>query len=363
MQMFWGARACPGLCQEDWQVTSLTAIFGNSDEKPKEESEKLLQLYWNRAELKKEFAGLRDEQFRLKERVKQEQGATARVQQKLDHLERLLNDPEWVYNVIIHYQLQQLNNRCQSKLEKFAEQLKQQREQRQHNQLVGSWNERRAQEAADIERQIVERRMQTQMLEDKLQAERHRLATMSGFLKMFRRRSLTALLDSLAGSIESGQRDEEQLLLQFDEIQNRVPPNIEGLDIPAKRLINFTILAFAQQLYLHYDEDGVAEMAKEASEKSVGAVNYGGKKECNFIVGRVLKLMESFDKATDFADVLQNRAKLIAEKAKFRSNDDAVPVSRSVATLFKISKKGVIKESDANLLGENYYNLSAILSR
>ena len=37
-------------------MTSLTAIFGRSDEKPQENSEKLLQLYWNRAELKKEYA-------------------------------------------------------------------------------------------------------------------------------------------------------------------------------------------------------------------------------------------------------------------------------------------------------------------
>jgi hypothetical protein len=344
-------------------VTSLTAIFGNSDEKPEEESEKLLQLYWNRAELKKEFAELRNEQFRLQECVKQEEGATARVQQKLDHLERLLLDPEWVYNVIIYYQLKQLSLRCQSKLEKFAEQLKQQREERQHNRLVGSWNERRAQEAAGIERQIVEQRMQTQMLEDQLQAERHRLATMRGFLKIFRRRSLTALLDNLAESIDSAQHQEQQLLLQFEEVQNRIPPDTEGLDVSSKRLINFTILAFAQHLYLHYDVDGIAEMAKEASEKSVGAVNYGGKKECDVIVGRALKLADSFDKAADFADILQQRAKLIAAKATFRSDDDAVPTSRSVATLYTINKKGVIKEKDANLLGENYCNLSAILSR
>ena len=63
-------------------MTSLTAIFGNSEEKPQEDSEKLLQLYWNRAELKKEFADLRNEKFRLQERIKQHEGATARVHQK-----------------------------------------------------------------------------------------------------------------------------------------------------------------------------------------------------------------------------------------------------------------------------------------
>lgn len=344
-------------------MTSLTAIFGNSDEKPEEESEKLLELYWNRAELKKEFAGLRNEQFRLQDRIKQQEGATARVQQKLDHLEQLLNDPEWVYNVVICYQLKNLNRRCQSRLEKFAEELKQQREQRQHSQLLTNWNERRAEESADIERSIGEQRMQVQLLEDQLTSERHRLMSMSGFLKIFRRRSVTAMLDNLAASIETAQRTEEELLRRFDEVQKRVPPDTEGLDIPTKRLINFMILAFAQQLYLHFSADDLAEMAKEAAEKSVAAINYGGKEECNIIVARVARRADSFDKATEFADILQQRARLIAEKAVFRNESDAVPVSDTVATVFGISAKGVIKTTDANLLGENYWNLVSILSR
>jgi len=344
-------------------VTSLTAIFGNSDEKPEEESEKLLQLYWNRAELKKEFAEMRTEQFRLQDLVKQQEGATARVQQKLDHLENLLHDPEWVYNVIIYYQMRHLNTRCQSKIEKFAEQLKQQREQRQHSQQLENWNENRAQEAAAVEREIGEQRMQVQLLEDRLQAERHRLATMSGFLKIFRRRSVTAILDNLADSIDSAQQQEEMLLLQYDEVQNRLPPDIEGLNNATKRLINFMILAFAQQLYLHFSKDGLAGMAKEAGDKSVGAINYGGKTECDLIIARVHKSVDSFEKAADFAEILQQRAKLIAEKAIFRSDDDAVPVSSSVATVFAISGKGAIKKKDANLLGENYWNLSGIVSR
>ena len=344
-------------------MTSLTAIFGNSDEQPEEESEKLLELYWNRAELKKEFAGLRDEQFRLQERLKQQEGATARVHQKLDHLEQLLSDPEWVYNVIIYYQLRNLNLRCQGRLEKFAEELKQQREQRQHGQRLSSWNERRAEEAAGIERSIGEQRMQVQKLEDQLMSERHRLMSTSGFLKIFRRKSATAILDNLAATIETAQRSEEELLRRYDEVQNRVPPDTEGLDVPTKRLINFMILAFAQHLYIHFSADDLAGMAKDAAEKSVGAINYGGKEECDIIVRRVGKRSDSFDKATEFADILQQRAKLIAEKATFRSDGDAVPVSGTVATVFGISAKGVIKTTDANLLGENYWNLSTILSR
>jgi hypothetical protein len=344
-------------------VTSLTAIFGSTPERPEEESEKLLNLYWNRAELKKEFAGLRKEQFRLQDLVKQHESATLRVQQKLDHLEHLLLDPEWVYNVVVYYQFRALNLRCQSKVEKFAEQLKQQREQRLHSQQVDQWNQHRAEEAAAVERQIGEQRMEVQLLEDQLQHERHRLATMGGLTKLFRGRSLTQNLDAIAARIDAAQKNEEALLLRFDEIQNRLPPDNHGLDIPTKRTINFMILSFAQQLYLHFSDCDLAGMAKEAGDKSVGAINYGGKKNCDELVARVDKRLRKFEKLSDFADILQQRAKLIAEKALFRSDSDAVPTSGSVATIFDISRRGVVREKETNLLGENYWNLSEILSR
>lgn len=344
-------------------MSSLTAIFGNSEEKPQEDSEKLLQLYWNRAELKKEFADLRSEKYRLQERIQEQEGATARVQQKLDHIEQLLLDPEWVYNVIIYYQLKHLNLHCQDKLEKFAEQLKQQREKREHGRLLQEWNDRRAAEAADVEQQIGQLRMQVQMLEDRLQAEQHRLVTMNGFVRLFRRRSVTAALDKLAAEIDAAHKQERELLLELDEIQNREPPDTRGLDVATKRLINYMIMSFAQHMYLHFEPDGLVGLAKEAGDKSLGAINYGGMGDCNAIIERVRKRLAAFEKATDFADALKQRAKLIAEKAVFRGDDDAVPISGSIATVFDLSEPGKVKQIDANLLGENYWNLSMIVSR
>jgi len=344
-------------------VTSLTAIFGGAQEKPAEESDKLLNLYWNRAELKKEFASLRSEQFSLKDCIKSQEGATVRIQQKLDHLEQLLLDPEWVYNVVTYYQLQALNLRCKSKLEKFAEQLKQQREQKQNKRQLADWNERRAEESAEIETQIGDKRMQVQTLEDQLQFERQRLHSMSGLVRVFRRRSVMKTLDKLAETIDRTQLEEEQLLLRYDEVQKRQVPDAQGLDVPTKRLINCMILAFAQQLYLHFEPDGLVGMAKESGEKSVGAINYGSKKDSDRVIARVHKRAQSFEKESEFADVLRQRAHLIAEKALYCNDDDAVPSSSTVATVFAISEQGAVKTSDGDLLGENYWGLAGILSR
>ncbi|MGH8221552.1 MAG: hypothetical protein ACREQZ_01130 [Woeseiaceae bacterium] len=343
-------------------MSSLTAIFGSSDERS-QDSEKLLHLYWNRAELKKEFAGMRKEQYKLKDRIKQQEGATARLQQKLDHLEELLVDPQWAHNVIAFYQLRGLALRCERKLARFAEQLKQQREQKQHNSILVAWNEQRARDRRSLEHKLLNQRDRAQLLEDKLQAERHRLMSMSGFLKVFRRRSVTAMLDDLAAQVEAAKQEESAAAAALEEVNKRKPPENQGLDTATKRSINLMILSFAQQLYLHFSDDDLAKLAKETSDKSVGAINYGNRDDCNELLTRVQRRLEAMEKSTDFAGVLQKRAKMLGENATFREESDAVPIAASVATVYNIDGNALVHKSEANILGENYWGISKILSR
>lgn len=340
----------------------LAGLFGNNEEQ-EQDSDKLLNLYWNRAELKKEFAGLRKEQFRLQDQVKQQEGATARLQQKLEYLENLLIDPEWSASVVVFYQLRGLAQRCERKLSRFAEQLKQQREQKQHNSLLVGWNDERTRETRVVERSLAKLREQVAGLEEKLNVERARLVSMSGFLRIFRRRSVAAVLDGIRTEMAEAQQQELELLDQLQQIKDRRPPENQGLDIPTKRSINSLILAYAQQLYLHLDDADFAVMVKEANDKSVGAVRYGGPAECEHMLKRIQRRIEAMERSNDVASVLQTRSRLIAEKATYRAEDDAVPVATSVATLFDIDGQGQVTTSKANLLGENYWGVAKYLSR
>ena len=343
-------------------MSGLTAIFGNSGEKA-QDSEKLLHLYWNRAELKKQFAGMRKEQYKLKDKLKQQEGATARLQQKLDHLEALLIDPEWAGNAVVFYQLRGLALHCQRKLSKFSEQLKQQREQRVHNSLLVAWNEERARELKVLERELVATREFVQRVDGQLQGERDRLLSMSGFLKIFRRRAVTATLENFGKQIDAANERERSLLQRLDEIRNRKPPENQGLDVGSKRSINFMILSLGQQLFLLFADDDLALMAKEASEKSVGAINYGNRRECEQLLARIREKSESVDQNADFASILQQRAKLISEQALFRNDGDAVPIAASISTVFDIDGEGTVEKTDVSLLGENYWGIAKILSR
>lgn len=344
-------------------VVSITTIFRNEPEQPPQDTDKLVDLFRNRAELKKEFAALRNEKYELQDRIKTHQGATERAQQKLNHIESLLLDPEWVHNVVVFYQMRRLAAHCEAKVERFAEQLKQQREQRVHNKVLVAWNEERKQSAEKVQAKIGEQRLRVQMLEDQLQSERHKLLTMGIISKLLRGRSQASQVESIEASIVAAQTREQELLQELESIERLNPPAHMGLDISAKRTINFMILAFAQQLYLDYVEDNLVEMAKESSEKSVGAVNYGTKYECDELLKRLTRRREEVEQAGDFAELLKTRAKMIAKHALFRNDDDAVPVPATVATIFDIDPNGVVHQSDASLLGENYFGLAKVVSR
>ncbi|MCH5376309.1 MAG: hypothetical protein JJ992_20250 [Planctomycetes bacterium] len=201
------------------------------------------------------------------------------------------------------------------------------------------------------------------MLEGQLQAERNRLQSMNGLSKLMHGKAQASCIESIEATLSAARSRENELLGELNEIESREPPPHEGLDIAAKRSINFMILSFVQQLYLDYYEDSLATMAKEASDKSVGAVNYGSKLDCDEILERLTARREEVERHEPATATLQERARQIARHAQFRSDDEAVPTSASVATVFDIMGNGAISRIDANLLGENYFKVTGVLSR
>ncbi len=343
-------------------MASRQPIFGAASEHG-DDNEKLVELFRNRAELKKEFAALSKERHRLQQLIKEQQGATARMTQRLEHLESLLVDPEWVHTVVVFYQLRALNRRCQGKLAKFAEQLKQQREKRVRDAQLRVWRDTCNDRRAKLDRKLDKLREKLRLLEGQLQAERQRAESMSGLSKLLRGRTASGELVELEAQVDATKQAEQALLDKVEAVEKAEPPDPPGLSIAEKRLINFMIVAFAQQLYLQFEDRNLVALVKESSEKSVGAINYGSKGDCDQLLRRIAEHVDAMEKAGDYADVLKRRAELIAEHALFKEDDDAAPIAGTVATVFGINANGVVTKLDANLVGDNYWGIANVLSR
>jgi hypothetical protein len=344
-------------------MASLNGIFKAVPETSEQDSDKLVDLFRNRVELKKEFAALRDEKYRLQDRVKEHCASIERVEQKFNHLESLLLDPEWVHNVVTFYQLRRLATHCAARLARFAEQLKQQREKRALDSVLDPWRAEQEQARAAAEASIGEHCLHLQRLEDRLQAERHRFDMMGSLSRILKGKAHSQVIVNIERSISEAHAKKSELLDELERVESAEAPPSPGLDVSAKRSINFMILAYAQQLYVQYFEDNLVNLAKEAGEKSVGAVSYGNKDDCDEILARLAACREESRQIHDATGTLQMRAQLIADEASFGRNDDAVPVPASVGTVFDINEDGVVSKIYANLLGENYFGLAKVMSR
>ena len=344
------------------KATAKTSLFGTASLEEAGD-EKLRDLYWNRAQLKQQFAEKEDENHRLKKLLEEQEGSVARAEQKLEHLENLLLDPEWVHNIVVHYQLRGLSARCCRMLATFAEQLKQQREERRHKMVVAEWNETRKNDLAVAEQALMAHRADLNDIENQITAEHLRVESMNGLSKLLRGRQSSAVIDELEAQVAVARERDAELLGAVEVIRKREPPPVPGLDIKAKRSINFMILAFAQDLLLRFSDANFAAMVRESSEKSAGAIKYGSPADCSKLLRQVATETRRIEDRADTPDALKARAARIAEHADFTADDEAVPVPGTVAAVFAFDANGGVRTSDINILGQDYWQLTRVVSR
>jgi hypothetical protein len=327
------------------------------------EDSKLHDLYRSRAALKKKFAAADLENRRLRQIVKKQQGSTALVEQKLEHLETLLRDPQWVHNLVVFYQLRGLNARCCDKLETFAAQLKLRNDKRRRAQVLGKWQARRSAKFKHIAAALARQRNEMKAIESQVNAERANIESMNRFSKLLKGRQSTGALDTLEEQFAAAREREAELVCKLEQVKGLQPPEVPGVETGAKRSINFMILAFAQDLLLRFSDRNFAAMVREASAAPPGEIQYGSPGDCARLLQQLAEETARIEKLSDSAAVLKERATRIAEHADFASPDDAIPAAGTVAAVFAFDSNANVETTDWDLLGQDYWGLSGVTVR
>ena len=168
-----------------------------------DEQERLLKLYWNRAELKKELASLDDQLYQLRDRLKQQEAATQRAVDERESLETLLGNPELGFGALVHFQLNGLWRACHVQLEQFSGELRRQQEDRERKRQLVEFHQERQTRAQLAAERLAEATEALGVEEATETALRGQLAAATGFWYYFRRRRLN---DQLARQVaQAGQ--------------------------------------------------------------------------------------------------------------------------------------------------------------
>jgi hypothetical protein len=344
------------------------AFLERHDQDP---AEQLLKLYWNRAGVKRELKAVKRERFELLDKLKEQEGAILRAQEQLEGLERLLTNPLAAANAMVYFQLRHLWRVGAQRLEQFGKELQLQREKRERAQLHESAlakRKRRLEAVKEKLRGLVDKR---RLVEEEGRRLEQNLQQMNAFLRLFRGPRARAQIAGLASGRQMLDEKMNELRELDERIQGEPLPEPEGLSVESRRLINAAVIALAQHLVLHFSEHDLASLAKSATERAVGDMKFGDRRDCDRMVERIRERIEELKQQKTLADQVKKRADQLLSDAKYRNDTDSVPMVECTPVISRgptpqpndndLSRRSTDAPLRLNVLVDDYWDLFSVL--
>jgi hypothetical protein len=328
------------------------------------DEERLMQLFQNRAGLKKAYADLKDEFHLLRDRLKQQEGATIRVQEQLDALGDLLGDPKTGFGALVFFQLRALWKTCHQQLSAFATDLARQQEAREL-----------AKHQADIE---AEKNSRLAASDQRLQAaaadadaQRRRLAEhqaeidrLTAFWHYFKRRRARAALESLRSQVVAADAAVGDLHAERSAIEREAAPEFPGISLAARRNINLAIISYAELLCEHVEAFGLTTRAKESVARRVHEMSFGSRADCEGYMQRVQKAMAAVLNQKQMTAAVKTKLERLRATSEYRNSADTVPTADSLVAMPDPDPEKPRAAPPAwNVLAEDYWDLYTVLLR
>ena len=295
------------------------------------EDERVLLLFKNRAELKKAYSELQDEVHRLKDRIKQQEGATARVQEMLGGLETRLGLVETAYPALVFYQLRALWQSGREILERFVAVLARQQEERERRAFLAQCNRRLFVRRRSVEDGL--RAAETELAHERQRESElaHERAKLTRFWHFFKRRQTEHRLSLARTAASAAEQRLVQARAAAEQLLAEATPQFPGLSIQARRAINLAAIAYAEVLCWRLAETPIVALAREATARREAADNYGDRDACEALIASIDRARVSLSAKDNLAREVQARAERLKSIAHYRDPADTTPVPESIA--------------------------------
>ena len=331
------------------------------------DEERLMQLFQNRAGLKKAYADLKDEFHLLRDRLKQQEGATIRVQEQLDTLGELLADPRTGFGALVFFQLRGLWKTCHQQLSGFATDLTRQAEIRETAKHKSECEAAKNARLADVDGRLRTASADADQQRERLGHAQSEILRLTAFWNYFKRRRLQKSLETLRQHLVLADAAVGDLHAERSALVNEALPEFPGISLTARRNINLAIISYAESLCEHVDAYGLAARAKEAVARRVHEMSFGTRADCESYMQRVQKAQAAVANHKQITAGVRVKLERLRATGEYRNAADTVPTADSLAAAAveiepAHGAKGAAPVS-WNVLAEDYWDLYSLLLR
>lgn len=325
------------------------------------EDERLLQLYWNRAELKKELVRLQGERDRLLELIQRQEGIALKQREQMERLEQYLGEPDNAVHALVYFQLRSLWRTGAAKVAQFSEQLRRQQEERERRRQLIEFDQAKCRQLADIDAALSEAKLNVERMEARLKQLEARLGALKGFWNYFRRRRTAEEISTLRSKWDVAVTQVTDLSDDRADIESREAPPFAGMSVEGRRMVNTAVIAFAQHLTLNLSTGGLAMLAKETATKQVFDMRFGSREDCIKLMEQLKEAMRYLERQAEDLRGLKQSTEALRAAAVYRSDVDTIPLTDSIGTLPPSSAtlRGAqsIDRAAVNVLVDDYWEV------
>ena len=318
-----------------------------------EEDGRVLNLFRNRAELKKAYGDLQGEIHQLKDRVKQQEGATARVQEMLERLEGRLSEPLSGQQALVFYQLRDLWKTGSELIQSLIGELSAQQEDRERRLFLSDFNRRQFEQRQSVEHALNSAQIVAADVRAKLSELQKARARADRWWHYFRRRELDRKLAAMQAESLGANQSLAEARQAFDSVANLEAPEFPGLSVESRRAINLAAIAYAEVLALRLVRTPLLQMASEATRRREPADTYGDVATCTALMAQIARAKLALAGRGSASPDVKQRSERLRGCARFRTAHDVVPTEDSVQAPAEAAAPPV--------LADDYWDLRRLL--
>lgn len=303
---------------------------GRGSTPPLEEDGRVLHLFRNRAELKKAYGELQDEIHRLRDRVKQQEGVTSRVQDMLEELEKRLASVPSGFTALVFYQLRDLWTSGRELIGQMVGDLVAQQEERERRMFFADFNRQQFARRQQAEQVLREAEGVAADVRGKLAELNAARARASAWWRYFRRRELDRRIHAMNAELRTATATLDEARAAHEAVAAEQPPEFPGLSVESRRAINLAAIGYAELLCVRLSTTPLLNLAREAIRRREPRDDYGDQPACLAMMTDIARAKAILQNRAQVAQDVRQRSERLRAHAKYRSPVDTVPTDDSV---------------------------------
>lgn len=338
----------------------------NATETPPEDG-RVVELFRSRAELRKQHEELGAEMQRLRDRNKQQEAATGRVQEMLESLEKRLEAADTGLSTLVFYHLRALWGDGREIIGLLVQDLAAKQEERERKAWALEGNRKQFQVRQSAEQQLRQAESSMVAARQQIVAFDAKLAKLDKWWHRWQRPKVAAKRPALQAAVDSAEANLHGARARCEQLEKAGAAEFPGLSVEARRAVNLAAIACAEVLCLRLARTSLVSSARAAMARREAVEYYGDLAACVSIMSDIVKARNLLKQRAGITQEVQQRTARLRATAAYLGEFETVPVPESCGVsegdVMTHGSQGVTAAKLPNVVAEDTWDLFKVLLR